>query len=652
MPHYNVLIASQKYKNDKPLTYSSQEEIKVGTIVKVPLRNQPSLGIVVEKLVKKSATALPIKEIQRVISEIPVPPWYQALAKWSAKYYAVPSSSMLATMLPSALMQKPREINSMSNAPTVKKKNLTKLPNLTDIQATAHASIQQEPNKPFLLHGITGSGKTRVYLELCKSTLEKNKSVVVLTPEIGLTPQLTEHFLAMFPNQVLTTHSALKPSQRRDLWLTALHATQPKIIIGPRSALFMPLKEIGLIIIDECHDDSYHQDQAPQYHANIVAAALRNITDCTLVLGSATPNIQDYYVFKSKNLPIISMPTRALTSTHQQQHTLIDTTDRSNFSTSSWISNRLIESIATSLKHKQQSLVFLNRRGSARLIECSQCHWFMSCTRCDIPLTYHNDQHRARCHTCGFSAKPVTSCVSCASTDIIMKSLGTKAIEQELHSRFPSAQIARFDSDNLSQDSLQSLYKKLHGGAIDILVGTQIISKGLDLPKLRTIGVIQADNALLFPDYRAKEHAFQQLTQLIGRVGRGHTDSDIVLQTHNPNNPVFIDALEQRYSTFYEQELNERSKFQFPPFCHILKITISRASTTSAEKTALNIAEQLRSADLPITILGPAPSFKTKTHNKYHWHLIIKATKRSHLLTLIKQLPANTKSEIDPINLL
>jgi primosomal protein N' (replication factor Y) (superfamily II helicase) len=299
------------------------------------------------------------------------------------------------------------------------------------------------------------------------------------------------------------------------------------------------------------------------------------------------------------------------------------------------------------LNRDGQSLVFLNRRGTARLVLCHNCGWQAVCPRCDLPLTYHGDSHTLRCHTCGFQETAPAACPTCHSTDIIFKSIGTKTLVNELQHLFPKARIMRFDSDTKKSERLETHYNAVRSGKVDILVGTQMLSKGLDLPNLELLGVVLADTSLSFPDYTAEERTFQMLTQVLGRVGRGHRQGKVIIQSHNPESPIIQAAIHKDYESFYQAQLLERKTYDFPPFCYLLKLSCSRASQASAKKAAVQLTEKLSATRQDIRITGPSPAFIEKNNNKYVWQIIVRAKDRQELIKVVKQLPANWTYDLD-----
>jgi primosomal protein N' (replication factor Y) len=647
MEYYEIWVASASFHGKEPLTYGSEASLNIGEIVKIPIQKTHSIGIVNKRVSKpKFAT----KNISEINEKPRIPQHHLDLIRWLSVYYPAPIGQIVTLFVPQNIDTKNRLIGSDKNSDLENK--LIKPPELTPQQSEAVQEIS-ETESPVILHGDTGTGKTRVYIEIAMQKLDSGKSSIILTPEIGLTPQLIKSFSDVFGDRVILVHSNLTPAQKRNVWLKCALSEEPQIVVGPRSALFMPVKNLGLIVIDEFHDGAYKQEQAPHYQTSRVAAKLSKLTDAALILGSATPSVSDYYAFETKKLPIIRMTETATKNNKKETDiSIIKINDRACFTNSFWLSNELIDSIRESLNAGQQSLLFLNRRGSARVAMCQKCGWQALCPKCDIPMTYHGDIHRLRCHTCGYKTTAPGVCPDCNSADIEFKGIGTKSIFSEVERLFPNARVARFDSDNDKKENLTSRYKDVKSGEIDILVGTQTLTKGLDLPKLSVVGVITADTALFFPDYTAEELTYQQISQVVGRVGRGHQDSKVIIQTYYPENPALKSIVNKNYSLFYSQQILERKKFNFPPYFYVLKINCGRKSSKNAENSINKLNTLIRDLPLVIDVVGPSPSFKHKQNDKYYWQLIIKAKKREHLTSVIGHLPANFSYDIDPTNLL
>lgn len=645
MSYYEILVASLQYHGSEPLTYTAESDLAPGTIVRIPLRAKQTLGIILRNVPKPHFQA---KAVDEVLPIKPLPKESLSLISWISSYYPAPLGAVVQLFLPNSLSNK--HVSATSGLASLKTVS-SPLPALSTEQIAALENISG-PGM-FMLHGETGSGKTRIYLELAARAISSGKSAIILTPEIGLTSQLADVFRAKFGSQVIVIHSQLTEVARQKVWLQIAQSDHPLIVIGPRSALFSPVSNIGFIAIDEIHENAYKQEQAPHYHAARVAALLGQLHKSTVVLGSATPPVVDYFLAEQKQRPIIRMNQLAKNqANHETTLKVIDLKERSLFSKSPYLSNPLISAIEATLAKGEQVLLFLNRRGTARMVFCEKCGWQATCPRCDLPLVYHGDDHSMRCHTCGFQESTTSSCPICNNPSIIFKTVGTKAIASEAAHLFPHASIQRFDTDNKRNERIEQHFTAVQNGSVDIIVGTQTLAKGLDLPKLGLVGVVMADTTLYLPDFNSEERTYQLLAQVIGRVGRGHRDSLAIIQTYTPESPLLKAILTKDWYGFYQKELAERKAFMFPPYCYLLKLTCRRASSASAQKAALTLVQKLRLLNRRIIIEGPAPSFHEKVISKYQWQIIIKARNRSELLAVIPSLPSGWSYDIDPTNLL
>lgn len=647
MRYFEVFIASGSYRGNSPLTYAFEEKLKPMTVVSVPLRQRLVTGFVTSEVDKPDFGT---KEIKTVVGTQPMPSHCLKLAKWMADYYFSSFGDALRQFAPSRAAAHQHQINDFSIDQLPEQLQLDSP--LTKSQKEALSSIKQNPSTTVLLHGQTATGKTRVYLELAKEALQNGKSVLLLTPEIALTTQLTAAAKQYLNSPVLVLHSQLSPAKRRQIWLNALQAVQPIVVVGPRSAVFTPIHSLGLIVLDEAHEPAYKQEQSPRYHAVRVASHLGQLTGSRVILGTATPDVTDYYLAQKKKA-IVIMKDKAIKGAPDHPDTeVIDLKNKNNFSADPYLSNTLIDAIKASLQAKKQSLIYLNRRGSARLVLCNSCGWQLLCPNCDIPLVYHGDIHNVRCHICGFSQDPPLACPQCKNPDIIYKSIGTKALVEVTKKLFPQARVQRFDTDNVSGERLNEVYDKLYKGQIDILVGTQLLAKGLDLPRLGLVGVIAAETSLALPDFSSEERSFQLLYQVVGRVGRGHAKGKVIIQSYDPANPVIKAALGRDWQQFYEYLLAERKAFRFPPFSYLMRLTCKRATVRGAESAAVKLAEVLTALALPVEIIGPTPSFYARRGKYYYWQIVVKTKKRDYLLQLAENVPQDWRVDMDPINLL
>lgn len=645
MYYYFVWVRSNRYHGQEPLTYSGEKRLPIGSVVLVELQKELVMGFI------SGTTSKPrfqTKGVAEVLDLPPLPAHLLKLAAWLKDYYPAPIGIIAQQLLPAALSKK--QVNEKQQ-PELGSPDISSLPKLTKDQRRALEAMAGQDT--YILHGTTGSGKTRVYIELAAKVVASGKSAIILTPEISLTTQLAGRFREVFGERVVVMHSHLTPAERQRAWLACLGAKQPLVVVGARSALFAPLAKPGLIVLDEAHEAAYKQEQAPQYQAGRAAAYLARLGHATLVLGSATPSLNDYYLAQQKSKPIIKLTELAQPGGHPATEvTIVDRKEHNLFSRSPYISQPLVAAVEGALGRSEQSLLYLNRRGTARLVMCERCGWQADCPHCDLPLTYHGDHHRLRCHSCDYGAPAPTSCPQCGHTEIIFKTAGTKAIVDDVQRLFPQARVMRFDTDNLKAERFEQQYEAIRAGEVDILVGTQLLAKGLDLPRLGVLGILLADTSLYLPDFSAQERTFQLISQVLGRIGRGHLPGRAVIQTYHPDHPVLQAAIDGDYDGFYKTEMASRQQFLFPPFCYLLKITVRRASIKSAEEAALKIKEDIQAAGHKVRVEGPAPSFYEKLQKKYQWQLVVKAKNRSELLNITAALPANCSYDLDPMDLL
>lgn len=648
--YYYEVAPNQIVRSDHDyFTYSSKSLLDIGQIVLIEVGKKQMVGIVMNTVNKPK---FPTKEITSTLNSIPLPKQLVDLALWMSKYYASPLANVIQTILPRGI-QKNRQKNKLANEfLKVTKRERTNIV-FNKEQSSVLDIIKKSSPGTYLLQGVTGSGKTEVYIEIAKQAISRGRSAVVLVPEISLTSQIVSDFSNHF-SDILITHSKMTEATRHNIWTESLTSTTPKIIIGPRSAIFSPLKNIGAIIIDEAHETSYKQEQAPKYSTLRIATMLGRFHKANVIFGSATPNIIDRYLAEQSNRPILKLTKQARQNITPANIALIDIKKRDNFKNHRFISDLLLDQIEKTLREKKQVLIFHNRRGSANTTLCKECGWTAECPRCSLPLTLHADQNRLFCHICGHSSPVPLYCPNCKSTDVIYKGIGTKLIESELRKLFPNANIARFDADNTAKDSANTRYDDIYNGKIDIIIGTQIIAKGLDLPNLRTVGIVQADTGLVLPDYNTKERTFQLLAQAVGRVGRNEHKTQVIVQTYQPTHPSIIYGINQDYESFYKYALKERSVNNFPPFSYLLKLTCTYKTEAGAIQNSKKLAITLRkNADKNVQILGPTPAFYERQYNTFRWQIVLKSPKREYLVDLLKYIPPKYwQFELDPVGLL
>ena len=516
--------------------------------------------------------------------------------------------------------------NPLANKCVNKTNNLK----LTEEQQIAYDSIKQdiEENKfeRFLLYGVTGSGKTEVYLQLIKKALEIGKTAIVLVPEISLTPQMLDRFISRFgKEEIAVLHSKLSIGERYDEW-NRIKEKKARIIIGARSAIFAPIENIGIIIIDEEHDTSYKSESIPKYDAKEIAKKIAQENNCPLLLGSATPDLVTYYNAKQGKIRLLELSKRANNSKLPNVEVVDMKMELAN-GNRSMLSVSLYNAIENNLKQKKQTILFLNRRGYSTFIMCRECGYTVKCKNCNISMTYHRVENKLKCHYCGYEENVVTICPNCHSTKIRYFGTGTQKLEQEIHKLFPQASTIRMDIDTVTKkNSHEEILNKFKNENIDILIGTQMVVKGHHFPNVTLVGVVAADSSLNIDDYRANERTFQILTQVAGRAGREQLEGQVIIQTYNPDNFSIICAKEQNYNMFYDTEIVLRKQLNYPPFCDIILIgfnSLSENEILEATKTVYKyLKEKLNEQEF--TILKPMPSPIDKIQNRYRWRIIIK----------------------------
>jgi len=552
--------------------------------------------------------------------------------------------------------------------------------------AVRAAMRSAEPGQ-FLLHGVTGSGKTEIYLRAVAEALTQNRTALVLVPEISLTPQTTSRFAARFPGQVAVLHSGLSRGERYDTWRRA-RAGDIDIIIGPRSALFSPLEHLGLIVLDEEHDSSYKQQApAPLYHTREAALKLAEQTGSTLILGSATPSLESYLMAQRGQLVRLEMPRRIMGHTQRIRDLqarfrlpetkfaaladgpanarfcplppvqIVDLRAELRTGNRSIFSRELQRAIDTALDGSQQVILFLNRRGGATFVLCRDCGHVMTCPLCDVPLTQHGIHGQLVCHHCNYHQPPPDQCPECGSTRIRYFGLGTERVEDAVRERWPSARILRWDRDTTrSAGGHLKILERFVEGTADVLVGTQMIAKGLDLPFVTVVGVISADTMLNLPDFRATERTFQLLTQVAGRAGRGLLGGRVVIQTYHPDHYAVVTAARHDYAAFASRELAFRRQQDYPPYRRFAKLLYEHPDAARAEAQAEELATILR--DLlekwgrpKQNLIGPAPAFFSRIRGRYRWQLLLRHDHPDKFLRNVP-LPRGWRVDIDPVSVL
>lgn len=523
---------------------------------------------------------------------------------------------------------------------------------LNDEKITAKAEV-------FLLYGVTGSGKTEVYLQALKEAIALGKKGVVLVPEIAMTPQIIERFVSRFPGRVAVLHSELSLGEQFDEWWR-IKAGEFDVVIGPRSAIFAPQPDLGLIIIDEEHEWTYKQaDNSPRYHTREVASKLAELSGATVVLGSATPDVESYFRALNGHYSLLRLPERVTRgeATPLPEVEVTDLRRELKEGNLSIFSRTLANSIKEALQNKQQVILFLNRRGTASFVECRNCGYVICCKRCEIPLSYHFKEQILLCHQCNYRTEVPQICPRCHSNRIKYIGAGTEKLEQETALAFPEARLLRWDSDVTRGHSHmhQEIFSRFKSGQADILLGTQMIAKGLDLPGVTLVGVVNADVALNLPDFRAGERTFQLLSQVAGRAGRGAAAGKVIIQTYSPEHYAVQAAAKHDFVTFYEKEISYRRELNNPPFSRLACLVFAHSSenrcreeTEKMKQVLLNEKNARGAGD--VGLVGPAPAFMHKLRGRYRWQIILRASNPSAFLTEI-DFPKGWSIDIDPVGI-
>lgn len=523
-----------------------------------------------------------------------------------------------------------------------KKFKQTKHLPLTDEQQKVitpiHQAIFEERHEVFLLFGVTGSGKTEVYLQSIQKVLDQGKEAIVLVPEISLTPQMVQRFKGRFGNLVAVLHSGLSVGEKYDEW-RKIQRKEVKVVVGARSAIFAPFENLGIIIIDEEHETSYKQEENPRYHARNIAIERGKFHHCPVVLGSATPSLESFARAKKGAYHLLTLSHR-MNKQSLPSVEIVDMREELRNGNRTMFSTLLIEKMKDRLKKKEQIVLFLNKRGHSSFIMCRNCGLVANCPNCEISLTYHRVTEQLKCHYCGYEAIVPTKCPDCGSTHIRYFGTGTQKVEEQLQKLLPEARIIRMDVDTTSRKGAhEKLLAAFGEGKADILLGTQMIAKGLDFPNITLVGVLSADTMLHLPDFRSSEKTFQLLTQVSGRAGRHHLEGEVIIQTYTPNHYSIVLAGEQNYEQFYLKEMMLRKIGQYPPFYYLVLINIAHIDLLKVVNIAEKISRFLQnSLSKDSILLGPTASPIARINNRYRYQVLIKYKRESHLLETLRKI--------------
>ena len=510
----------------------------------------------------------------------------------------------------------------------------------------------------FLLHGVTGSGKTEVYLQALAEVLRLGKRGIALVPEIALTPQTIERFASRFPHKVAVLHSKLSLGEQFDEW-QRIRDGEFDVVIGPRSAIFAPQPDLGLIVIDEEQEWTYKQhDKSPRYHARDVAIKLAELTGAIVILGSATPDVETFYHAQQGDYHLLQLPERVTPrdGSPLPQVEVVDLREELKAGNRSLFSRSLSQAMTQAVANREQVILFLNRRGGATFIQCRSCGFVLSCKRCDVPLTYHPAEDTLVCHQCNYRMPVPQACPRCLSRRIKFLGIGTQKLEQEVRQGFPQAGLLRWDSDaTRGKHSHEEILGRFRLHQADILIGTQMVAKGLDLPLVTLVGVVSADTALNLPDFRAGERTFQLLSQVAGRAGRGILGGRVIIQTYAPEHYAIQAASRHDYSSFYNQEINYRRQLRNPPFTRLACLVYSHTNNVRCQQQAEGmkrlLTQEIDSQGIAdIELIGPAPAFIHRLRGRFRWQLILRGSDLSAFLSKIT-LPQGWTVDIDPLGL-
>ena len=516
--------------------------------------------------------------------------------------------------------------------------------------------IVNSDKKFSLLHGITGSGKTEIYLHLVEKYLKEGKQCAMIVPEISLTPQMVQYFERIFGKNVAILHSRLTEKQKSLEWLKISFNETP-IVIGPRSSIFAPFTNLGLIILDEEHEFSYKQEQSPRYNTLDIIRKMSELIDVKVVLGTATPSVSTYFEALNNKMELVEIDERIGVSKLPEVK-LVDLRDEFQKKNYSVLSELLQEKLAYTLKNNKQAILFMNKRGAASAIVCRECGYMEKCLSCDLPMTYHRSLPDSNkmiptliCHHCGSIKKVPIQCPTCKSVSIKYIGAGTQKVEDEVKKLFPQARVARVDRDSISKKgSFEEIYEKLKKREIDILIGTQMIGKGLHFPDVNLVGVILADIGLHFPDFRSSERTFQLLTQVAGRAGRAITPGEVIIQTYMPENKAIQFAKNHDYKNFYKYEIEERKSFNYPPYSKLVKLTFADASPKKALLEAEKINKLLKEKTVTNINISLYPALIYKLNNKFRWNILLHGENPVELLKGL-ELPDICRIDVDPISI-
>lgn len=659
----------------KDLTEEEKGWLQRGRWVQVPLGNRVIQGVLIKKI-NQIEGEYEVKSIKVVQMELPLlDDNFLKWLEWLAEYYFYPIGEITASVLPPLEKSTTPKRKSKKQGP-VKTMELDRPPSLTEEQtAVVQAVGQSHQFAVHLIFGVTGSGKTEVYMHILDEILQQGKAGLIIVPEISLTPQLLNRFTARFGERVATIHSHLTPREKTNQWWQMV-GQEKQILIGARSALFCPIPNLGIIIVDEEHEPSFKQDDYLKYHARDAAIMLARLKNIPILLGSATPSLESwnnaiqgrYRIHKlSKRVEDRSLPQVQIVDLKTQR---LKRKEKPS-SLPNWLSEELYQEMCFQLERGKQVAIFLNRRGFANVVQCPACAFVLECPNCDISLTLHGKTHLV-CHYCDFRQSLHSTCSSCQQSEFIALGIGTEQIEFDLQELFPGKRFSRADRDEItSREDIESLVSRMEAGEIDVLIGTQMIAKGLDFPHLNLVGVVNADVGLHMPDFRAAERGFQILTQVSGRAGRhvkpGELPGKVIIQTYSPQHPAIQFSQNHDFESFAYDELKSRKELLYPPFGKLAVIRISSGNLEKVHRVSSQVADRARELKkrfesyLELEILGPSEYPLARLRNQHRYQVLIKGEKPQVINAFVRQVIGDRKwilsqvkvqVDIDPIQML
>ncbi|MCK9186641.1 primosomal protein N' [Candidatus Gracilibacteria bacterium] len=643
------------------LTYKIPEELNVekGSLVKAPIRNSQKIGIVLE--ISEEKPAFKTLEIKEIMLPYPVLTNSQIeLLKWISEYYYCPIHQIIKLFIPKKLLTATQAKIRTRKAKTKEVEQIisSEQKNLTEEQQSAIDKILKDSSNTFLIQGVTGSGKTEVYVHLAKHFINQNLQVLILVPEIALTPQTIEYFERSIGITSSVIHSKLAEGERIKNWKD-ISEGKSKLIIGSRSSIFTPFKDLGLIIIDEEHESSYKQENSPRYSVQKIAEKIQELSkdrQIKIVYGSATPSIETAEKLKNSTIKLLNR----IGNIPLPEVEIVDLREEFKKQNHSIFSERLQQELQKILKENTQAILFLNRRGSSSSVVCRDCGFAYKCDDCEMPMTYHEKTLGSPtliCHHCGKISKPPSTCPNCEGVNIRFLGIGTERIEKEIKLLFPKAKVVRADKDTTSKkDSFKTIYKDFRDHKADILIGTQMIAKGLHLPLVNLVGVILADIGLNIPDFKTLEKNFQLLTQVSGRAGRTDTKGKVIIQTYNPENLALKYTQENSYDEFFKYEIIQRKLLSNPPFSSLIKIIIEDKSLKTCQEKTEKLYTQINKILSKLNAMSEVevlkyPAYLMKLYKKYRYIILLKSVDRKildkTLENITKEIIMDTSIKID-----